>query len=258
MADKGKMLLVAVESDFQQTTVEALHDEGYACDVAPAAAPALALLRSNRYDVLLAEIEVPGNTSLELIHEISRSAERPSVVLVADVPSVSTAVESIHLPVLAYLIKPVKFDDLLGLVCLGIERSKTRRAVVHLQGLVRAWYQELEVVEGTFSSPSRQSFCDPVNVFMQSTFHRIVSAQTELFNLFTMLADHRKVGQRRIQFSDPRVDLLRDALTDTVAVLEKTKHAFKSKDLGVLRKHLERVITESKKDIVRSPGLYSG
>lgn len=143
MANKGKVLLVAVESDFQQITVEVLHDEGYLCDVSSAVAPALALLRSNRYDVLIAEIGVPGNTSLELIHEISRFAQRPSVVLVAEAPC--TAVESIHLPVFAYLIQPVQFDDLLDQVRLGVERSKTNRDVLHLLEQVQAWSQELEV-----------------------------------------------------------------------------------------------------------------
>ena len=46
----------------------------------------------------------------------------------------------------------------------------------------------------------------------------------------------------------PRSQRYEAALKETVAVLEKTKRAFKSKDLGELRQKLEQVLEDSHKN----------
>ncbi len=45
--------------------------------------------------------------------------------------------------------------------------------------------------------------------------------------------------------SCPRLAELTGAMEDTIQVLEKTKRAFKSKDLGEIRKKLEKVINKN-------------
>ena len=56
-----------------------------------------------------------------------------------------------------------------------------------------------------------------------------------------VLARHEG-GVGNVVFNDPRLDFLMEALIDAIAILEKTKHAFKSKDLGMLRKRLETLL----------------
>ncbi|WP_394559941.1 hypothetical protein [Aquipseudomonas alcaligenes] len=46
---------------------------------------------------------------------------------------------------------------------------------------------------------------------------------------------------------DARVDTaarMKDALSDTVATLERTRHAFRSRELGQLRRRLEQLLVE--------------
>ncbi|MDD0844975.1 hypothetical protein [Pseudomonas sp. Gutcm_11s] len=47
--------------------------------------------------------------------------------------------------------------------------------------------------------------------------------------------------------NDAEMDLaarMKDALNDTVATLERTRHAFRSRELGLLRRRLEQLLVE--------------
>ncbi len=241
MADKGKVLLADDEENFQRAIAVLLREQGYLCDVVSDASAATERLRHNRYDVLIADIKMPGNTELEFIRELSTHAQGLSMILVTGYPSTETAIESVQLPILAYLVKPFKFEDLLVHVRFGVERSKAYHAVQQLREHVQEWKYELEESGKMLSQATSQAFSDPLGVFLQTSFLRIIMILSELETVAAVLARHEG-GGRDVVFNDPRLDLLMEVLIDAVAILEKTKHAFKSKDLGMLRKRLETLI----------------
>lgn len=73
------------------------------------------------FDVLITDLNVPGNRVLEMVREIrSRSAQLP-VIVVTGYPSVPTAVESFHLHVLEYLITRVDYSALLAAIKQGFQ-----------------------------------------------------------------------------------------------------------------------------------------
>lgn len=241
MADKGKVLLADDEENFQRAIAVLLREQGYLCDVVSDASAATERLRHNQYDVLIADIKMPGNTELEFIRELSADAQGISMILVTGYPSTETAIASVELPILAYLVKPFKFEDLLTHVRFGVERSKAYHAVERLREHVQEWKYELEGNGRVLSQATSQSFSDPLGVFLQTSFLRVILILSELETVAAVLVRHEG-GGRNIVFNDPRLDLLMEVLVDAVAILEKTKHAFKSKDLGMLRKRLETLI----------------
>lgn len=101
MADKGKVLLADDEENFQRAIAVLLREQGYLCDVVSDASAATERLRHNQYDVLIADIKMPGNTELEFIRELSADAQGISMILVTGYPSTETAIASVELPILS-------------------------------------------------------------------------------------------------------------------------------------------------------------
>ena len=71
MVYKGKVLLADDEENFQQAIAVLLREQGYLCDVVSGASAATERLHHNRYDVLIDDIKMPGNTELEFIRDLS-------------------------------------------------------------------------------------------------------------------------------------------------------------------------------------------
>lgn len=116
MAELGRILLADDEETFLYSTCELLRRSGYRCDRASNAKIAAAMLREQKYDLLIADIKMPGNAELELIRELPGLAGELPVVLITGYPPVYSAAVEMRLPVKAYLIKPFDFSELLAIV----------------------------------------------------------------------------------------------------------------------------------------------
>jgi len=90
-----------------ESTTDLLHREGYACDCVGDITGAARLLGENRYDLLIAEIKMPGDSELGLIRNMPDLAEGMPVILVTSHPWLGSAIESVRLGVKAYLVKPL-------------------------------------------------------------------------------------------------------------------------------------------------------
>jgi DNA-binding NtrC family response regulator len=73
----------------------------------------LDFLSADRYQLLIAGLQMPGNMQFELIERLEHLAPAMPVILVTGYPSLNSAIRAVELPVIAYLIKPFDFDDLL-------------------------------------------------------------------------------------------------------------------------------------------------
>lgn len=77
---------------------------------------ALNILANEPVDLVLSDLSMPGNMKLELLHAgRSRWPDVP-VIVVTGAPSLPTAIESLRLGITDYLLKPVKYEDLLSAV----------------------------------------------------------------------------------------------------------------------------------------------
>ncbi len=93
----GHILLADDEDTFLEATQDLLQEEGYDCHlVRNAEELGQALLRVGDFDVLITDLNMPGNRVLEMVKEIRVQARQLPVIVVTGYPSVPTAVESIH------------------------------------------------------------------------------------------------------------------------------------------------------------------
>lgn len=123
-----RLLLADDEPLFREATADLLRRAGYACDTAATAAEVLEALERPGYDVVIADVNMPGNTELELLDALAREAPAVSVVVVTGYPSARAAVRSAHLRAAAYLVKPFHFEELLAAVRVGLLRDGGRAA----------------------------------------------------------------------------------------------------------------------------------
>lgn len=115
--NKPKRILIADDEPlYRNTTAELLRDEGFECFCVEDATDAISLLKEHSFDLILSDLNMPGNLKLELLREGRVKYSHIPMIVVTGVPSVPTAIESVRLGIADYLLKPVKFEELLTAV----------------------------------------------------------------------------------------------------------------------------------------------
>jgi two-component system response regulator HydG len=117
-----RILIADDEPLFLRTTAALLRKEGFHCTTAPSGSKALEELSRETFDLVLSDLNMPGNMKLELLREGRSNWPDIPLIVVTGAPSLPTAIESVRLGITDYLLKPVKFEDLL---------SSIRRALAH-------------------------------------------------------------------------------------------------------------------------------
>lgn len=133
MSTVSQILIADDEETFLTSTADLLRREGYECACAHDARSAKQMLRSGAYDVLIADINMPGNAQLEFIRELPRIKEGMLVILVTGHPSLHSAIEAVRLPVAAYLVKPCHFGDVLSAVRSALRRRQEEEERLRLR-----------------------------------------------------------------------------------------------------------------------------
>ena len=232
----GSILIADDEDTFLRATADLLRDEGYQCDCAVDADSAVEKLRENRYDLMISDIKMPGNSKLELIHQLPSLAPGMPVILATGYPSMETATKAVGLPVVAYLCKPLDFDDALKKVAHWVKWSETNRAATEARQRLMNWCKELCDADDSDSDPAK-------DVLALST-ENIAAALDDLSRLgSTPNATLDKEGEPSPN-SWVQLHTMHRAITEAIEVLERTKGTFKSKQLGQLRLKLDSVISE--------------
>lgn len=246
MTDMGRCLIADDEEIFLKSTAELLRREGYHCDCAPDSATATELLKTETYDLLIADIKMPGNAELEFVKDLPQIDESIPVILVTAHPTLYTAIQSVQLNVAAYLVKPIDFNELLKQVKVSISLSQVRHIVQQACVRLDSWQSDLALIEKGISSPNAGMRATSLNRFLDLNFNNTVSMLSDLKHLAeSNIPDRAKDKDACHLFNCPRLTFLTDAVNETVQVLEKTKSSFKSKDLGMLRKKLESLLRDS-------------
>jgi len=244
MGDLGRILIADDEETFLQSTADLLRERGYECACVPDAFAAADLLKHEDFDLLIADIRMPGNEELELIRRLSELAEPPPVILITAYPSLTSAIESVDLAVTGYLVKPFEFEQLLSKVQSSVEQSRMNRAIRAMQRRLRGWQQDLNNLDKSLEGSRSPHMSSPsVSTFFDLTFGNIAGALRDLDRVMKSAGHAHEPPEDVCHLLNcPRLDKLSAALNDAITVIGKTKDAFKSKELGALRERLEQAL----------------
>jgi two-component system response regulator HydG len=128
-AARYRILIADDEPLFLRTTAALLRKEGFECTCAANGTAALEALSKEKFDLVLSDLNMPGNFKLELLKEGRTKWPEIPLIVVTGAPSLPTAIESVRLGITDYLLKPVKLDDLLSSIRRALaHQDRTRRA----------------------------------------------------------------------------------------------------------------------------------
>ena len=111
---RTRVLVVDDEASIRDLLKKTLALAEYDVDTAPDGGTALEMLRSSEYDLLVADLKMPGMDGLALIRQARRLRSDLPVIIVTGFSSESSAIDALNLGVASYLLKPFGVPDVLS------------------------------------------------------------------------------------------------------------------------------------------------
>jgi CheY-like chemotaxis protein len=238
----GRILIADDEESFLRSLAVLLEREGYTCATACDAVEAAHRLEGEDYDLLISDIRMPGNHDLALIRDgLSRNAGLP-VILATGYPSMPTALQALQLPVLAYLVKPLDFQELLTHVRRGVAFRKVANTMASSTQLLEGWTANMKTLRATFQASPQATAQGTLNGAMALAMGNMAGAMADLQTLFKLAAG-LDGGRNECSVQNcPRVAALEGVIQEGIAVLETTRDSFQSRQLRDLRRKLTTMI----------------
>jgi DNA-binding NtrC family response regulator len=174
-------------------------------------------LGEGSFELIISDVHLPGNSRLEWVERVlQRGPMPPPLLLLSGNPELETALKAANLPVAGYLVKPPDFTALGKLLEQLVHDYRQRTRLRQLAEDTARLAASGEA--GEADAPLRTTLRDLARCLTENT-------------------------ERRRDLPPAGTAPWRTAIVETIAVLEKTKHSFRSKELGTLRQRLEQLVT---------------
>jgi excisionase family DNA binding protein len=113
-AARPRVLVVDDEASIRDLLAKTLALAEYDVDVAPDGRSALDRMRMYPYDLLIADLKMPGMDGLSVIREAKRFKADLPVIIITGFSTESSAIEAVNLGVAGYLTKPFRVPQVLA------------------------------------------------------------------------------------------------------------------------------------------------
>jgi excisionase family DNA binding protein len=113
-AARPRVLVVDDEASIRDLLSKTLALAEYDVDVAPDGRSALERMRMYPYDLLIADLKMPGMDGLTVIKEAKRYKTDLPVIIITGFSTESSAIEAVNLGVAGYLTKPFRVPQVLA------------------------------------------------------------------------------------------------------------------------------------------------
>lgn len=121
-----RILVVDDEIDFLETIVNRLQKRKLEALGVGSGEEALKMVKEQLFDVILLDIKMPGGMDgIEVLREIKKLQPLVEVILLTGHASVETSIEGMKLGAFDYLLKPIKFEDLLAKMAEAFNKKAT-------------------------------------------------------------------------------------------------------------------------------------
>jgi putative two-component system response regulator len=142
-----QLLIVDDEESLRRWEERVVRDSGYSCDGARDASSARERLESDSYRLALLDVNMPGDSGIELLAEIRRDHPEVAVLMVTGEDSTELAMAAIELGAYGYLVKPIGSGELIINVANALHRrrgeAQNQRVIERLQSAVQRRSDEL-------------------------------------------------------------------------------------------------------------------
>jgi putative two-component system response regulator len=157
-----RILVVDDDAPVRRTFSRALTADGYECATAESVPQARELLDADRYDLVICDLNMPGESGMTLLEELDKSHRKVAVLMVTgeDDPAIAHAANERGAD--GYMIKPFGRNELLIHVDCALEQARRRRRQRRLgdRSLQEAQERATEVREALVDVAERERLID--------------------------------------------------------------------------------------------------
>jgi two-component system, NtrC family, response regulator HydG len=123
----GKILIMDEDEASRNFCRTALESAGFSCSCAATGTSAHDLIRRQSYDAALLGLKIPELPGLDLLKKLKEESANTAIIVIADNPSIDSAIESVKLGAFHYVPKPFSSETLITMVLRAIHA--VRRAL---------------------------------------------------------------------------------------------------------------------------------
>ena len=120
-ANKKRILVVDDEINVCKSIRQALLSEAYEIDTSLSGEDALKKEDVKRYDVIVADLMMPGLSGLDLLQALKGKNSAAKVIMITGYPTLKNTVQSVQLGAFDFLPKPFLPSDLRNVVARALE-----------------------------------------------------------------------------------------------------------------------------------------
>jgi DNA-binding NarL/FixJ family response regulator len=193
---RGHLLFADDDDAIRGPLSLALRKAGFQVDSAATAYEASGLLQRSDYDLLIMDINMPGNEELQMARLRHEGKPIAPIMLITGYPSFESAVSAVRYGVVDYITKPIDPEDLFQRVDAGVRRGRTLRFLRQAHdyaGSVRDAVEGLTTaitLAGIETSPpealSASSSKDPLGSLRSAELAQLSQREREVVRLVAM------------------------------------------------------------------------
>ncbi len=113
---RKRILVIDDDKSILRTFTRILQKNGYEIDVAETGKEALEKSKKKLYDLALIDIRLPDMDGTDLLIKMQQTMRNAIKIMITGFPSLETGVKALDEGADAYLVKPVKPEELLALI----------------------------------------------------------------------------------------------------------------------------------------------
>ena len=239
----GSVLLIDDDAALGHSWSLLLRHAGHRCDYARDVATATELYRLHRYQAVITDVNMPEVDGIAFMATLLKDRPVPVIVITGN-PTVQAALAAIRISVIAFLVKPFPAATLLAAVDRALVAERVNAHVAVSLERIETWRAEMLAFESLLQGEAQPTHVATTLVAL--TARHLMDGMAELrlqisaLGTPAMTTDPAAVAA--LNATKPVVML--EAIRDTIAVLDRTKDAFRSRELGELRKRLEILLRD--------------
>jgi len=172
----GKILILDDENDVRTIIKAALAEDGHDCVECGAAEDAHALLAEGDFDLALVDINLPGESGLDLLSRYSAGDGETAIVIITGRATVANAIEATKRGAYDYITKPFDLDAIRLLAQQVLERRAMQRKLGRLQEQTRSEYKPGEEIVG--QSPAMQEIYKTIGRVAASKANALIQGES--------------------------------------------------------------------------------
>lgn len=144
-----RVLIADDEKSFRDALEDLLVQEGMRVGLARDGLEAIRSLEQRPYDIVLADLKMPGADGLQVLQASKRLQPDALVIIITGYGSMETALEAVRLGAYDYIAKPFAFEELLVVIHNAGERIRLVEENRRLAGHIREMAEDLRSLRTT-------------------------------------------------------------------------------------------------------------